>query len=164
LVRGWYEVFIRAPKKFGGVLLGQIGSSASYLLLDHKYAGLFGISPSTVSQLKTVSIRPASLDAPISDEDSAEFGETVGDEDAQTPFELLRDKNLRDEVSDLFEVLDDRERTIIFQRFGLGGGKPRTLEELGKKFSVDARKCRRCRNSIASPALLESLEEIGVLF
>lgn len=46
LVRGWCEVFIRAPKKFGGVLLGQIGSSASYLLLDHKYAGLFGISPS----------------------------------------------------------------------------------------------------------------------
>jgi DNA-directed RNA polymerase sigma subunit (sigma70/sigma32) len=39
--------------------------------------------------------------------------------DAQTPFELLRDKDLRDEVSGLFEVLDDRERTIIFQRLFL---------------------------------------------
>jgi DNA-directed RNA polymerase sigma subunit (sigma70/sigma32) len=45
--------------------------------------------------VKTVSIRPASLDGPISDDDSTEFGETVGDEDARTPFELLRDKNLR---------------------------------------------------------------------
>ena len=43
----------------------------------------------------------ASLDAPISDDDSTAFGEIVGDEDARTPFELLRDKNLRDEVIDL---------------------------------------------------------------
>src|SRR5258708_26164354 len=61
---------------------------------DDELAQEVGISPSTVSQLKTVSIRPVSLDAPISDEDSTEFGETVGDEDAQTPFELLRDKSL----------------------------------------------------------------------
>jgi DNA-directed RNA polymerase sigma subunit (sigma70/sigma32) len=34
------------------------------------------------------------------------FGEFVGDEDAQTPFELLRDENLREELRDLLEVLD----------------------------------------------------------
>ena len=113
---------------------------------DDELAQEIGISPSTVSQLKTVSIRPASLDAPISDDDSTEFGELVGDEDAQTPFELLRDKNLRDEVSDLFEVLDDRERTTIFQRFGLRGGKPRTLEEMGKKFGVTRERIRQLQN------------------
>src|ERR1700751_5635079 len=101
---------------------------------DDELAEEVGLSSRKVFQLKTVSIRPASLDAPISDDDSTEFGEIVGDEDAQTPFELLRDKNLRDEVSDLLEVLDDRERKIIFQRFGLDGGKPKTLEEGGKKF------------------------------
>src|SRR6201993_2959251 len=74
---------------------------------DEELAEEIGISSGKVSQLKTVSIRPASLDAPISDDDSTEFGEIVGDEDAQTPFELLRDKNLRDEVSELLEVLDD---------------------------------------------------------
>src|SRR5205807_626877 len=77
-----------------------------------------GIAAGKVSQLKTVSIRPASLDAPISDDDSTEFGEIVGDEEAMTPFELLRDKNLRNEVGGLLEVLDDRERKIIFSRFG----------------------------------------------
>src|SRR5438045_7672907 len=82
-----------------------------------------------VSKLKTWSIRPAALDAPISDDDSTEFGEIVGDEEAQTPFELLRDKNLRNEVGGLLDVLDDREKKIIFQRFGLDGGKPKTLEE-----------------------------------
>ena len=54
---------------------------------DEEFAEEIGISSAKLSQLKTVSIRPASLDAPISDDDSTEFGEIVGDEDAQTPFE-----------------------------------------------------------------------------
>jgi RNA polymerase primary sigma factor len=113
---------------------------------DEELAQEIGISRSKVSQLKTASIRPASLDAPISHDDSTELGETVGDEDAQTPFELLRDKNLRDELSFLFEVLDDRERKIIVQRFGLDGGKPKTLEEVGKKFGVTRERIRQLQN------------------
>jgi RNA polymerase primary sigma factor len=113
---------------------------------DDELAEEIGISSRIVSQLKTVSIRPASLDAPISDDDSTEFGETVGDEGAQTPFELLRDKNLRDGVSDLLEVLDDRERKIIFQRFGLDGGKPKTLEEVGMKFKVTRERIRQIQH------------------
>ncbi len=105
-----------------------------------------GIAAGKVSQLKTVSIRPASLDAPISDDDSTEFGEIVGDEEAMTPFELLRDKNLRNEVGGLLEVLDDRERKIIFSRFGLDGGKPKTLEEVGKKFGVTRERIRQLQN------------------
>ena len=68
---------------------------------DDELGDEIGIASGKVSQLKTVSIRPASLDAPISDDDSTEFGEIVGDEEAQTPFELLRDKNLRNEVGGL---------------------------------------------------------------
>src|ERR1700722_16292718 len=105
-----------------------------------------GISSTKLSQLKTVSIRPTSLDAPISDDDSTAFGEIVGDEEAQTPFELFRDKNMRDELSELLEVLDDRERKIIFQRFGLDGGKPKTLEEVGKKFGVTRERIRQLQN------------------
>jgi RNA polymerase primary sigma factor len=105
-----------------------------------------GISSAKVSQLKRVSIRPASLDAPISDDDSTEFGEIVGDEDAQTPFELLRDKNLRDQVGELLDLLDDRERRIIFQRFGLDGGNPKTLEVVGKKFGVTRERIRQLQN------------------
>jgi len=89
---------------------------------DDELAEEIGLSSGKVSQLKTVSIRPASLDAPISDDDSTEFGEIVGDEEAQTPFEMLRDKNLRNEVGDLLDVLDERERKIIDSRFGLTGG------------------------------------------
>src|SRR5260221_5449231 len=113
---------------------------------DDELAEEIGLSRGKVSQLKTASIRPASLDAPISDDDSTEFGEIVGDEDAQTPFELLRDKNLRDELTELLEGLDDRERKIILQRFGLDGGKPKTLEEVGKKFRVTRERIRQLQN------------------
>src|ERR1700739_2633198 len=113
---------------------------------DEELAEGIGISSGKVSQLKTVSIRPASLDAPISDDDSTEFGEIVGDEEAQTPFELLRDKNLRNEVGDLLDVLDEREKKIIFSRFGLDGGKPKTLEEVGKKFGVTRERIRQLQN------------------
>ena len=113
---------------------------------DDELGEEIGIAAGKVSQLKTVSIRPASLDAPISDDDSTEFGEIVGDEEAQTPFELLRDKNLRNEVGGLLDVLDDRERKIIFSRFGLDGGKPKTLEEVGKKFGVTRERIRQLQN------------------
>jgi DNA-directed RNA polymerase sigma subunit (sigma70/sigma32) len=50
------------------------------------------------------------------------------------------------ELSELLEVLDNRERKIIFKRFGLDGGKPKTLEEVGKKFGVTRERIRRLQN------------------
>ncbi len=55
-------------------------------------------------------------------------------------------KNLRDELSDLLEVLDDRERKIIFQRFRFDDGKPKTLEEVGKKFGLARERIRQLQN------------------
>jgi RNA polymerase primary sigma factor len=110
---------------------------------DDELAEEVGLSPRSVSQLKTASIRPASLDAPINEDDSTEFGELVGDEDARTPFEFLRDRDLRDELPELLALLDPRERFIIFQRFGLDGARPRTLEEVGKKLGVTRERIRQ---------------------
>jgi len=113
---------------------------------DDELSEEIGIASGKVSHLKTVSIRPASLDAPVSDNDLTEFGESVADEEAQTPFELLRDKSLRDEVDNVLKVLDAREKKIVFQRFGLDGGKPRTLEEVGKKLGVTRERIRQVQN------------------
>jgi RNA polymerase primary sigma factor len=125
---------------------------------DDELAEEVGLSSGKISQLKTVSIRPASLDAPISDDDSTEFGEIVGDLEALTPFEQLRDQNLRDEVGDLLGVLDEREKKIIFSRFGLDGGKAKTLEEVGKKFGVTRERIRQLQN-IALMKLRRALQK-----
>ena len=125
---------------------------------DDELAEEVGLASGKISQLKTVSIRPASLDAPISDDDSTEFGEIVGDLEALTPFERLRDQNLRDEVGDLLGVLDEREKKIIFSRFGLDGGKAKTLEEVGKKFGVTRERIRQLQN-IALMKLRRALQK-----
>ena len=105
-----------------------------------------GLPPAKVAHLKNVAVRPASLDAKINADDDTAFGDLVGDERAEDPFEALRDKDLREEVGDLLEVLDPRERKIISFRFGLGGGKERTLEEVGRKFGVTRERIRQLQN------------------
>jgi len=113
---------------------------------DDELGEELGIASEKVGRLKSAGIRPASLDAPIADNDSTEFAEIIGDDEAQTPFELLRDKNLRREVEGLIAVLDSREKKIISQRVGLDGGKPKTLEDVGRDFGVTRERIRQLQN------------------
>ena len=113
---------------------------------DEELGEEIGIDSGKITRLKSVGIRPASLDAPIADNDSTEFGEVIGDDEAQTPFELLRDKNLLGEVDGLLEVLDPREKKIISRRFGLDGGEPKTLEDVGKDFGITRERIRQLQN------------------
>ena len=117
---------------------------------DDELGEEIGIASEKVSHLKTASTSPASLDAPISDDDLTEFGEGVADEQARTPFELLRDKDLHNDVDGLLEVLDDREKEIISQRFGFDGGEQKTLEEIGRKFRVSRERIRQLQNEALS--------------
>jgi RNA polymerase primary sigma factor len=113
---------------------------------DDELGEEIGIDSDKITRLKSVGIRPASLNAPIVDNDSTEFGDMIGDDEAQTPFELLRDKNLLSEVDGLLEALDPREKKIILQRFGLDGGKPKTLEDVGKDFGITRERIRQLQN------------------
>ena len=49
-------------------------------------------------------------------------------------------------MEDLFTPLNDRERQIILKRFGLHGGKPKTLAEVGKQFGVTRERIRQLQN------------------
>ena len=113
---------------------------------DEELGEEIGIASEKVAKLKSLGIRPVSLDAVVGDEDSAEFSEMIGDEDAETPFESLRDKNLLRQMDGLLDVLDQREKKIISQRFGLGGGKRKTLEDIGKTFGVTRERIRQLQN------------------
>jgi RNA polymerase primary sigma factor len=113
---------------------------------DQELADKLGMQRSKVAQLREISVRPASLDAPVGDDDSTEFSELVGDDSAANPFELLRDRNMRDDVRELLTKLDPREAEILTARFGLDGNKERTLEEVGKKFKVTRERVRQIQN------------------
>ena len=113
---------------------------------DQELADAIGLPRAKVAQLREISVRPASLDATIGDEDDTQFSEHDGDDKAATPFEMLRDQNMRDDVRDLLEELDPREAEILNARFGLDGERQRTLEEVGKDLKVTRERVRQLQN------------------
>jgi len=129
-------------RRVGAGLSDELGREAT----DEEIAEEVGMDAGKVTLLKQAAIRPASLDAPLGDEDSTEFGEMVGDVAAIDPFENLSDKNMQMEVGDLITQLDERERKIINARFGLDGTDPITLEEVGVKFGVTRERIRQLQN------------------
>ncbi len=99
-----------------------------------------------IAHLKSVSVRPTSLDAPVGEDDSTELGELIGDESASDPLEDLQSKTLVEELRAMVDKLDEREAEIIRQRFGLDGEKPKTLEEVGELFGVTRERVRQLQN------------------
>jgi RNA polymerase primary sigma factor len=113
---------------------------------DEELAAELGTTAARVSQMRTASIRPASLDAPVGDDDSNNFSEIVEDERAINPYDELEDKTVVNMLQDMVKHLDDRESTILRFRFGLDGGNEKTLEEVGEKFGVTRERVRQIQN------------------
>jgi len=99
-----------------------------------------------VAHLKSVSIRPASLDAPVGEDGEATFGELVGDENEATPLENLQEKSMSNDIKSVIDRLEDREADIIQLRFGLDGNRPLTLEEVGERFDITRERVRQIQN------------------
>jgi len=114
---------------------------------DEELADEIGLPRRKLAMLKQASQRPTSLDAPINEGEATEYSEIIGDERASNPLDMLSDKNLHGELDGLLAVLDDRERRIIDERFGLNGRKPLTLEEVGREFGVTRERIRQLQNS-----------------
>ncbi|HVW19857.1 MAG TPA: RNA polymerase sigma factor RpoD/SigA [Opitutaceae bacterium] len=136
---------------------------------DEELAAELQIPTAKVAHLKSVSVRPASLDAPIGEEnDAATFGEVVGDENAVSPYDGLREKNLNSDLHAMIDSLDKREAEIIRLRFGLDGYDELTLEEVGKRFNVTRERIRqleyialtKMRKAMTRNEAIRSVDEI----
>ena len=137
---------------------------------DEELAMELQIPTNKVAHLKSVSVRPTSLDAPIGEDgDSSTFGEIVGDDNAVSPFESLRERSLNSDLKSMVDSLEPREAEIIRLRFGLEGSNELTLEEVGRKFKVTRERVRQLQNialskirkAFSANETQRSLEEIG---
>ncbi len=126
---------------------------------DEELAGELGLTASRVAQMRQAAVRPASLDAPIGDEDSNSYAEIVEDENATSPYEDLEDKTVVNMLQDMVKHLDQREATILRYRFGLDGGSEKTLEEVGEKFGVTRERVRQIQN-LALRKLRKMIEKL----
>ncbi len=87
--------------------------------------------------------QPISLQSPVGDGDDAHFGDFIEDKTAENPSEMTAYSMLKDRLQDVLETLTDRERQVLDYRFGLTDGYSRTLEEVGKKFTVTRERIRQ---------------------
>jgi RNA polymerase primary sigma factor len=101
--------------------------------------------------------QPVSLEKPIGEEEESELGDFVEDQTAESPFELASENLRRDNVRRALAALPQREREVIEMRFGLAGGRPCTLEEVGRAFNVTRERIRQIENHTLKK--LEALPE-----
>ena len=126
---------------------------------DEELAAELGTTAARVSQMRTASIRPASLDAPVGEDDSNSYSEIVEDERATNPYDELEDKTVTGMLQEMVKHLDAREATILRFRFGLDGGAEKTLEEVGEKFGVTRERVRQIQN-LALRKLRKMIEKL----
>ena len=120
-----------------------------------------------VLEIMQIAREPASLETPIGEEDDSNLGDFVADNNAVTPEANIESVMLREHIDVLLQDLKDREREVIILRFGLRDGHPRTLEEVGKIFSVtrerirqiEAKALRKLRNPVRSKKIKDFLGE-----
>ena len=110
---------------------------------DEELAEELGIPNKKITRLKALGLRPASLDAPVSDEEQTPLCENIPDERSLTPFEFLREKDFSEEIDHLLETLNEREITIISHRFGLNGTSAKPLWQVGELIGVTHERVRR---------------------
>jgi len=110
---------------------------------DEELAEELGIPNEKIARLRTMGLRPASLDAPISDEEQTALCENIPDDQSLTPFEFLREKDFSEQIDRLLKTLNERETTIIAHRFGLNGMAAKPLEQVGELIGVTHERVRR---------------------
>lgn len=133
---------IAKMRKITAALADEFGREPS----DDEIAFELGIPVNKVAHLKSVSVRPTSLDAPIGDDENTSFGQLVGDDKAISPFDNLRTKSQRMDLDEILDDLEEREAQIIRLRFGVGNEGPLTLEEVGEKFEITRERVRQLQN------------------
>jgi RNA polymerase primary sigma factor len=90
---------------------------------------------------------PVSLEKPLGEREDLRLGDLVQDELAESPLDATSGSLRREDIDRALESLPERERRVIELRFGLHGGRPRTLDEVGRSFGVTRERIRQIEHS-----------------
>ena len=101
------------------------------------------MTPQRVREILRISQDPLSLDSPVGEEDDSNLGDFIEDSQAEAPAEVAARHMLGVAVVEALDDLSDREKKVMRLRFGLDGGRARTLEEVGKEFGVTRERIRQ---------------------
>jgi len=120
-------------------LLQQLGREPT----PEEIAKEMELSVERVSQIQKIAQEPVSLETPIGEEDDSHLADFIPDEYAPSPQDLASYTLLKEQLNTVLETLTPREAMVLKLRFGLEDGKPRTLEEVGRRFAVTRERIRQ---------------------
>ena len=121
-------------------LLQENGREAS----DEEIAKEMGIDVSKVHEAKKAAQDPISLETPIGEKEDSHLGDFIEDQKTASPEEETAATIRREQIHELLaDNLTERERGVLYLRFGMDDGTPRTLEEVGKHFGVTRERIRQ---------------------
>ena len=120
-----------------------------------------------VREILKISQEPVSLETPIGEEEDSHLGDFIQDENVPVPADAAAFTLLKEQLVEVLDTLTDREQKVLRLRFGLDDGRARTLEEVGKEFSVtrerirqiEAKALRKLRHPSRSRKLKDFLED-----
>ena len=119
---------------------------------DEEIGAASGVDADRVQEVRRFPTRMASVDAPIGDGDSDDLllGDTIADENSTFADDIANRDARAHVVKTMLGVLDDRERRIVELRYGLDGGGPRDLAEVGKEIGVTRERVRQIEARVLS--------------
>lgn len=89
--------------------------------------------------------RHVSMDAPLGQEEDNNMYDVLKSDENPTPETDLMYDSLKKEIHRAVSTLSERESDVIRSYFGLNGGHPMTLEEIGEKFSLTRERVRQIK-------------------
>jgi len=118
--------------------------------LPEEIAEEMELTPEKVREILKVSQEPVSLETPIGEEEDSHLGDFIEDSGAVVPVDAAAFKLLQEQLEEVLDDLNTREKRVIQLRFGLLDGQPRTLEEVGRVFGVTRERIRQIESKTLS--------------
>lgn len=113
-----------------------------------KIAEGVGLPVDKVKNVIKITKEPISLEAPIGNGEDGKFGDFVEDKTSVGPMDHILKEDLKSQIDDVLDQLNDREKAVIRMRFGLlDDESDRTLEEIGKELNVTRERVRQIESS-----------------
>jgi len=102
-----------------------------------------GVTVEKVEEIYRISQHTTSLATPVGDDEDSFLGDFIEDTTQPSPYEETSKEMLRESIESVLDSLDEREAKVLSYRFGLLGETPKTLEEVGRIFSVTRERIRQ---------------------
>jgi RNA polymerase primary sigma factor len=99
-----------------------------------------------VREVMRITQQPISLEKPVGEEEDSALADFVEDVSAASPFEIASESLRRENIARVLASLPRREREVIEMRYGIVGGRSRTLEEVGRAFNITRERVRQIEN------------------